>query len=206
MIFDQEVELGEELSPSSLLCVQLLSCYEILEGSVISQYLELFFGLQSFQLCLPLLECLDDSKQFLVMDLIVLFSIWHALGIEGNRVLVLSILLSEYFCHHSIRGICFQLSLQFGLIIIEYRGIHQLLLQFFKGLLALVIPYKGYFSFSQLVQWLCYSAIVLDESLVEIAEPKEGLDSSYCVGDLPVINYLYLFWVDFNAFCCQDES
>ena len=89
---------------------------------------------------------------------------------------------------------------------IEYGGICQLLLQFFKGFLTLVIPYKRYFSFSQLVQWLCYSAIVLDEPLVEIAESKEGLDFLHCAGNLPVINYLYLFWVDLNAFSCQDKS
>ena len=119
---------------------------------------------------------------------------------------VLSILLGEYSCHYSIRGIHFQSSLQFRLIMIEYRGIHQSSLQFFKGFLALIIPHKRYFSFSQLVQWLCYSAVVLDESSIEIAESKKRLDSSYCVGNLPVMNHLYLFQVNLNAFCCQDES
>ena len=89
---------------------------------------------------------------------------------------------------------------------IEYRGICQSLLQFFKGFLALVISYKRYFSFGQLVQQSCYSTIVLDEPLVEIVESKEGLDSLHCVGNLPVIDYLYLFWVDLNAFSYQDES
>ena len=94
--------MGEKLSPSSLLCIQLLSCHKVLKGLVISQHLELFFGLQSFQLCSPLLERLDDSKHFFVMDLIVSLSIRHALGIEGNRMPVFSMLLSEYSCHHSI--------------------------------------------------------------------------------------------------------
>ena len=153
----------------------------------------------------PLLTRLD-SLTSLVMYLIVPFSIWHALGIEGNRVPVLSMSLSEYSCHHSIRSISLQSSLQFRLIMIEYGGICQSLLQFFKGFLALVIPHKGYFSFNQLVQWLCYSAIVLDEPSVEIAESKEGLDSSHCVGNHPVMDHLCLFWVDLNAFSCQDES
>ena len=194
--------MGEELSLSSLVGIQLLSCHEVLKGSVISQYLELFFSLQSFQLCLPLLECLDNSKHFFIMNFIVLFSIRHAFGIEGNRMPVLSVLLSEHSCYHSIRGIDLQLSFQFRLVMIEYGGICQSLLQFFKGFLALVIPYKRYFSFGQLVQQLCYSAIVLDEPSVEIAESKEGLDSSYCVGNLPVIDYLCLFWVNLNAFSC----
>ena len=77
-ISDQEVEAGEELSPSGLAGIQLLGCHEVLKGLVISQHLESFFGLQTFQLCLPLLECLDDSKHFFVMDLIVLLSIGHA--------------------------------------------------------------------------------------------------------------------------------
>ena len=89
---------------------------------------------------------------------------------------------------------------------VEYGGICQSLLQFFKGFLTLALPHKGYFSFGQLVQWSCYLAIVLDESLVEVAESEEGLDSLYCVGNLPVMNHLCLFGVDFNAFCCQDES
>ena len=140
------------------------------------------------------------------MVLIVSLSIRHAFGIEGNRMPVLSMLLSEHSCHHSIRGIGLQLSFQFRLVMIEYGGICQSLLQFFKGFLALVIPYKRYFSFGQLVQWSCYSAIVLDEPSVEIAESKEGLDSSHCVGNHPVMDHLCLFWVNLNAFSCQDES
>jgi hypothetical protein len=123
-VFDQEVEVGEELSPSGLVGIQLLGHHEVLKGSVISQYLKTFFGLQSFQFSLPLLECPDDGKHLFVMDLIISLSIRHALGIEGNRMPVLSMLLGEYSHHHSIRGICFQSSLQFRLIMIEYRGIH----------------------------------------------------------------------------------
>ena len=136
------------------------------------------------------------------MVLIVSLSIRHAFGIEGNRMPVLSVSLSKHSCHHSIRGISLQSSFQFRLVMIEYRGICQSSLQFFKGFLALVIPYKRYFPFGQLVQQSCYSAIVLDEPLVEIAESKEGLDSLHCVGNLPVIDHLCLFWVDLNAFSC----
>ena len=44
-ILDQEVESGEELCPSSLSGVQFLGCHEILQGSVISQYLKTFIDL-----------------------------------------------------------------------------------------------------------------------------------------------------------------
>ena len=146
-VSDQEVEAGEELGPSGLAGIQLLGRHEILKGSVISQHLELFFGLQIFQLCSPLLKHSDDSKHFFVMDLIVSLSIRHAFGIEGNRMPVLSVSLSKHSCHHSIRGISLQSSFQFRLVMIEYGGICQSSLQFFKGFLALVILYKRYFSF-----------------------------------------------------------
>ena len=124
MVFDLEVELGEELGPSSLLYIQSLSYHKILKGLVISQHLELFFSLESFQLCSPLLECLDNGQHFFIIDLIVLLSIRYSLGVEYNRILVLFILLSEYSCYHSIRSISFELSLKFRLIIIEYRYIY----------------------------------------------------------------------------------
>src|SRR5699024_5887413 len=120
-VFDQEVESGEELGPSSLSCIQHLCRHKILKGSVISQHLESFFALQSFQLCSPLLERSDDSRHFFVVDLIVSLSIGHALGIESNGMPVLSVSLSEYSCHHPIRSISLQSSLQFRSIMMEYR-------------------------------------------------------------------------------------
>lgn len=44
-VFNQEVKLGKEFSPSGLSGIQFLSYHEVFKGSMISQYLESFIDL-----------------------------------------------------------------------------------------------------------------------------------------------------------------
>jgi hypothetical protein len=80
---DTEVITGQELRLAGLTAVQHLRCYEILEISIIGQDSDR--GLGSFEFRTPFFKAADDSKQFLIVDLIVTLDGGVLLRKEGDR-------------------------------------------------------------------------------------------------------------------------
>ena len=64
--------------------VEFLSCHEVLQVLVVHPDLYQMPG--SFQEMLLLLQCADDSKHLLVMDLVILFHWRQGFTVEGHWV------------------------------------------------------------------------------------------------------------------------
>jgi len=78
-----EVITGQELRLAGLTAVQHLCCHEILEISMIGQDSDR--GLGSFEFRTPFFKAADNSKQFLVVDLVITLNGGVFLRKEGNR-------------------------------------------------------------------------------------------------------------------------
>ena len=81
---DNEVELGEILRPMGLLTGKDFSGREILQVLVIHDPVNRSAG--TFEVVLPDMEGLKDSKEFLVMSIVVEFRSTEGAGMESHRV------------------------------------------------------------------------------------------------------------------------
>jgi hypothetical protein len=66
-----EIEPGKVEGPSSLVAVELLCCYEVLQVLVVHPDFKLVTS--TFQKMAPVFQSSDDCQHLLVVDLIVMF-------------------------------------------------------------------------------------------------------------------------------------
>jgi len=81
---DIEVKLRQVLQPMSLLPSKILGVAEVGEVLVVGDYIDRNWG--TFEVMPPFLECFKYCKEFLIIDVIILFSRVENSGVEGNWV------------------------------------------------------------------------------------------------------------------------
>ena len=113
LVCNNKVKLRQEFSLPYLSSYKSLSCYKVLQSFVISNNLNQYPGVVSFQIRLLFLKAFDNSKQFFVVDLVVAFSRQHLVREEGNQAegSILSNL-GHYTTGYIVRGVYFNVGLQ----------------------------------------------------------------------------------------------
>ena len=90
-VTDGEVVGLQSLKPACLSARKLGLCVEILERSVVGDD----FEWMALEVDSPDLECVDDGKEFLLMDGIVELSRCHLARFKGNRLIAMPLILRQ---------------------------------------------------------------------------------------------------------------
>ena len=134
------------------------------------------------------LNCFDNGKQLLIMDVVVLFRGCHLSGIVGYRVL-LSIMFLQYAgsnCH--IRGVSLYAQQFLRVERSQDWTLCNRSLQPFECLLLVLVPFECCFLPNQLVYWFCNAGVFLDKLPVVVYMSQEALDVSDVLRCWPVCN------------------
>ena len=128
----------------------------------------------------PLLQGLDDHKEFSVIDVVVSFC-WGESGrlISTGMEIPVGILLHEYSSHSSERCVGHDKEQFSGIQHLDYGGREECFLEFDKCVDLLFSPREGSPLFGQVMEWLSECREVRDKLLVEVAESDERSDSFY---------------------------
>ena len=102
---NDEVELGEELRPADLSLSQEFGGYKVLQVLVVGDYVNWSCG--AFKIVVPGPKSLVDSKELLVIGVIVEFQSRQSPGIVGDRPnLLVRTMNGENASDGIVRGIC----------------------------------------------------------------------------------------------------
>jgi len=93
-----------------------------------------------------------------------------------------------------------------GLIVAQYGGIREEVLQFLESAGTVSIPAKGHHMLSQVVKWFRNLAVILNKATVKVAKSQERLYSSHGMRPTPVDDSGDLFWIHFDSFRGDDKA
>jgi hypothetical protein len=143
---------------------------------------------------LPNLECLEDHKEFLIVDVVIEFRSGKSPGVKSNWVYftVVQRHEGENGRKSIVGGVCFHYELGVRNPMCEDRSCGESLLEWVKGRLTIL----GKISFdvlpSQSREQNCYIRVVMDESSIEVGKPKERLNIFHFTGYRPLLDGLDL--------------
>ncbi|KAG6894983.1 hypothetical protein C0992_003658 [Termitomyces sp. T32_za158] len=170
-----EVKVGKVQEPPSLAMVELLGRPEVFQVLVVCPNFKLVP--RTFQEVTPLLQGPDDGQHLIVVNLVIVFHGIEAFGVEGHRVplLVLRGLLRQDCTSCEVRAVGLDAERTVVVGEDEDRLGGDGRLQSIKSPLLCIPPGPSYVLSSEVKQQPCVVGEVLDEPLVEVGEPQEGL-------------------------------
>jgi len=127
LVFNFEIELGENEGPTGLTPGERRSGHEVAKVAVVGK--DLYRVSATFEVVSPVFEGLDNSKEFTVMHLIVPFGWDELAGVKGNRVpmelrllrggiaIDIRALLAKNASNCEGRSVCFEADLGFWVVI-----------------------------------------------------------------------------------------
>ena len=168
----------QEQPPLSLLASEILGLFEIFQILVVCDYNHQVFS--SGEVVLPFLQSLNNSKEFSIIDVVVLFHQGEGGGMISAGV---EIPIRVFLHQHSPRGsegsVCHDEE-GFGSIRhLDYWGREECFFEFDKCIVLFLSPPEGNPFFGQVVKWLGECGEVRDELSVKVAESDEGSNCFY---------------------------
>jgi hypothetical protein len=154
------------------------------------------------------LECLEDRKEFLIMDVVIEFRSGECLGVKSDRMYFTIVRRDEG--EDGRRGIvgsvCFHYELGVRNPMCEDRSCGESLLECVEGRLTILgkVPLDFLPSWSR--ERNCDIGVVMDESSIEVGEPKKRLDIFHFTGYRPLLNGLDLVGSHGKAVWREDIS
>ena len=131
----------------------------------------------SCEVMLPFLQGLDDSEEFSIIDVIVLFCGGEGGRMVGTRMEIsIRVLLYKYTSRGCKGGVHHDKE-RFGCVgHFDYWGREECFFESYECVVLFLPPLEGYSFLSQVVEWPSKCGEVGDELSVEITEPYEGSD------------------------------
>jgi len=83
-VVDAKVDAGEHLRLSCTLAIECFCCGEVLKVLMVREDLHLVYC--SFAVLSPIFECVDDCKEFLVVDFVIDLRGLEFPGMKGHQV------------------------------------------------------------------------------------------------------------------------
>src|ERR1700731_999473 len=171
---DHQIELGQELRPPGLMPGEQTDCGEVLEVLVVSNNIDRSF--RTFKIVPPSGKRLKYSEEFLVMSVIIQFRDAQGAGMKGDRVdFAVWGNCGEDCCDSIVQGIHFNYKRSSGDEVGEdwsrgecgFQGVE-------RGLTVVRPEPRNVFS-GEAGHRSDYIGVSMDEVVVEIGEPEEGL-------------------------------
>jgi hypothetical protein len=132
----------------------------------------------------PNLECLEDRKEFLIVDVVVEFRSGECLGVKSDRMYFTIVRGDEGEDGRTgiVGSVCFHYELGVRNPKCEDRSCGECLLECVEGCLTILgkVPFGVLPSQSR--ERNCDIGVVMDESSIEVGKPKERLDIFHFTG------------------------
>jgi hypothetical protein len=185
---DDEVELGKIFGPADLVSGKEFGCCEVLQVLVVSNHVDWSF--RSFKVVSPDLECLEDRKEFLIVDVVVEFRSGESPGVKSDQMNFPIVRRDEGEdgCKGIVGSVCFHHELGVQDPMYEDWSSGESLLECVEGRLAILgkVPFDVLPSQSH--ERNCDIRVVMDQSSMEVGKPKERLDVFHFVGYRPLMD------------------
>ena len=189
----------------SLSASKVLGLFEIPQILMICYHYHWVFS--SGEVVVPLLQGLDDHKEFSIIDVIVSFC-----QREDGRVICtgmeisVRIFLHKYSSRSSEGGIGHDKEGFGGVWHLDHRGRKEHFFKFDKGVVLFLSPMEGNPFLGQIMEWSGECGEVRDELLVEVAKSDEGSDCFYRLGGLPLFHGLQFGGIHEYFSICDYQS
>src|SRR5712671_2024767 len=175
LVDDGKIILGEEKRPSSLTAGEFLLCSEVGEVIVVGPYFEGFR--MTLEVMAESFEGVNDSEEFLVVDVVVEFGRLHGLGEESNRVpSIEEVGLFKNGTKSKVTSISNDTKRKGGIREGEDRGDGKGINEGAKGRFLGCGPNVGDVFLCESKERVCNLGIILDEATIKVAKAEEGLE------------------------------
>ena len=204
-IYDRKVEFGKYFSLTSLALVKLFSSHKVLERLIVS--LDVYNCICSSQVSSLLLQALNNSKQLLIIDLIVkLYKGYRFREVAYGFLYITRVLLGHNPSDYPIRGVSLDLGQESRVIVYEQGSCYQELLKLQKRYFIVVSKSEDRVLTCKLVQRLSNTSVVFNKPPIEVAESQERLNALYRARQLLISDYGDLLRVDFQALGANNKA
>ena len=166
---DDKIKLGKILGPPRLSLGQYLGSRKILKVLIIYNNVN---GIgQTFQIVLPNLESFEDSKQFLVMCIVIQLYCSESIRVKSNQMNFIIFINNRENCSKSIiQSIGFHNKLSIRNLISEYRCGGKCFLERVESILTGRVKLPQNVLLSEVYQWNDNVQVVEDELVVKVCK------------------------------------
>ena len=171
---EDEVVIGQKLSPAGLPTVEDFGRHERSQVLVIRKYLNRVTS--SFEVMAPMSHRFDNCKHFEVGSPIVAFRRYTLTGEKSNRVPLVAMELTDDARNGETGGISVETNREFGVEMTEDRGRSETTFEFFESFLSLGGPMEILVFAEESSNRTCDAGISLDKSTIKIGKAEKDLD------------------------------